>query len=408
MAIDEVFAAADYVRARRDGGDVDEIAAYAMACRADATRLERMVARIKRERDDAIETRDAARKAFDEVLQQRQDALAELKEARQIADALAAAHAESSRLRDETIETLQREIAALQQREAYVQQERECAAANAAMWYEQKDEAIDKLRVAFEERDAAVAERNKLRDTISIAYGERDSAITARNGARAEAERASRQCVETELRLGETMRRIWAALRCNGEWLPSINEMEARARMLCDAQADCVALAERAERERDRAAKAHAEAAGVVDRLGCRIVDLEAEVLCLQGERDRARAEIEEMRVELNSRMNEANESRRLARDLAEMTVSRDQAREWAESLRQRPTYEARTTPPTPEELAAHRTQHGGWWVLTSVGERPRLLRLGPDDAGGHAPDLVYVALADGLPCAWPVVEATT
>ena len=339
MAIDEMFDAAAYVRDRCKGGDVDELAAFALCCKADATRLGNMVDRIQRKLDAVIETRDAARKAFDEALQQRQDALAELKEARQMADAIAAAHAEASRLRDETIETLQREIAALQQREAYVQQERECAAANAAMWYEQKDEAIDRLRVAFEERDAAVAERNKLRDTI-----------TARNGARAEAERA--------------------------------------------------------ERERDRAAKAHVEAAGVVDRLGCRIVDLEAEVLCLQGERDRARAEIEEMRVELNSRMNEANESRRLARDLAEMTVSRDQAREWAESLRQRPTYEARTTPPTPEELAAHRTQHGGWWVLTSVGERPRLLRLGPDDAGGHAPDLVYVALADGLPCAWPVPAA--
>ena len=354
MAIDEMFDAAAYVRDRCKGGDVDELAAFALCCKADATRLGNMVDRIQRKLDAVIETRDAARKAFDEALQQRQDALAELKSARQMADAIAAAHAEASRLRDETIETLQREIAAerdrsksLNERVGFVENERDMAVGHARNLEAALEAARSRAGRAAEERDRAVRERDKLSNAISLAYGERDSAITARNGARAEAERA--------------------------------------------------------ERERDLAAKAHVEAAGVVDRLGCRIVDLEAEVLCLQGERDRARAEIEEMRVELNSRMNEANESRRLARDLAEMTVSRDRAREWAESLRQRPTYEARTTPPTPEELAAHRTQHGGWWVLTSVGERPRLLRLGPDDAGGHAPDLVYVALADGLPCAWPV-----
>ncbi len=364
--MDEVFDAAAYVRARCEGGDVEELAAFALCCKADATRLGNMVGRIQRERDGAIETRDAARKAFDEVLQQRQDALESATDACEHAARLS--------------------------------------------------KGIDEYRA---ERDRAVKERNELRDAISLARGERDSAITARNDARAEAERAARECVEARLELGEMQRRVWVALGCNGDWLPSVAEMEARAKMLIGARDEAIALAERAVQEREdfglrasaavaraeRAEKALADAAGVADRLGCRIVDLEAEVLCLQGERDRARAEIEEMRVELNSRVNEVNEARRLVRDLAEMTVSRDQIRDEAAMLRQRPTYEARTVAPTEEERGAHEAAGGLWLVRTNGGSFHVLKLWRGTLAIGVMPETCLPLGADGLPCAWPVVS---
>lgn len=367
--MDEVFDAADYVRARCEGGDLAELAAFALCCKADATRLGNMVNRIQRRLDAVTETRDAARKAFDEVLRQRQDALAELKAAQ-----------ESGAL--------------------------------------------------------AEMERNELRDAISLARGERDSAITARNDARAEAEKAARECVEARLELGEMQRRVWAALGCNGERLPNVDEMAARAMMLSGARDEAVSRAERAEHARDvnrnawatacqeredfglrasaavadaaRAEKARADAAGVAYRLGCRIVDLEADVLCLQGERDRARAEIEEMRVELNSRVNEVNEARRLVRDSAEMTVSRDQLRDEAAMLRQRPTYEARTAAPTPEELAAHDAAGGGWLVSWHDGQMLRAAVVWDSGVGGEWTDSARTWLpfgANGLPCAWPVAS---
>lgn len=366
--MDEVFDAAAYVRARCEGGDVEELAAFALCCKADATRLGNMVGRIQRERDGAIETRDAARKAFDEVLQQRQDALESATDACEHAARLS--------------------------------------------------KGIDEYRA---ERDRAVKERNELRDAISLARGERDSAITARNDARAEAERAARECVEARLELGEMQRRVWVALGCNGDWLPSVAEMEARAKMLIGARDEAIALAERAVQEREdfglrasaavaraeRAEKALADAAGVADRLGCRIVDLEAEVLCLQGERDRARAEIEEMRVELNSRVNEVNEARRLVRDLAEMTVSRDQLRDEAAMLRQRPTYEARTVAPTIAERSVHQEAGGAWLVcrIDSDGKLHSDVLIGWH--GWRWEGCFFVALdAERRPCAWPVPAA--
>jgi chromosome segregation ATPase len=378
--MDEVFDAAAYVRARCEGGDVEELAAFALCCKADATRLGNMVGRIQRKLDAVIETRDAARKAFDEVLQQRQDALAKL--------------------------TAEQESGAL------AEMERDRLAG-------EFDRLLALVVGAREERDRAVRERNELRDAISLARGERDSAITARNDARAEAEKAARECVEARLELGEMQRRVWAALGCNGDWLPSVAEMEARAKMLIGARDEAIALAERAVQEREdfglrasaavaraeRAEKALADAAGVADRLGCRIVDLEAEVLCLQGERDRARAEIEEMRVELNSRVNEVNEARRLVRDLAEMTVSRDQIRDEAAMLRQRPTYEARTVAPTEEERGAHEAAGGLWLVRTNGGSFHVLKLWRGTLAIGVMPETCLPLGADGLPCAWPVVS---
>ncbi len=144
----------------------------------------------------------------------------------------------------------------------------------------------------------------------------------------------------------------------------------------------------------------------MADRLGCRIVDLEAEVLCLQGERDRARAEIEEMRVELNSRVNEVNEARRLVRDLAEMTVSRDQLRDEAAMLRQRPTYEARTVAPTEEERGAHEAAGGLWLVRTNGGSFHVLKLWRGTLAIGVMPETWLPLGATGLPCAWPVVAS--
>jgi hypothetical protein len=342
---------------------------------------------------------DQSFEALDEVRGERDAALSELKTAEVMADALAASHAEASRLRDETIETLRCEIAALQQREAYVQQELSARA-----------------------------------DFVRVVEYERDSAITARNDARAEAEKAARECVEARLELGEMQRRVWAALGCN-------DEMVARAMMLSGARDEAVACAERAEHARDvnrnawatacqerdravqeredfglrasaavaraeRAEKALADAAGVADRLGCRIVDLEAEVLCLQGERDRARAEIEEMRVELNSRVNEVNEARRLVRDLAEMTVSRDQLRDEAAMLRQRPTYEARETAPTRAERQAHSKAGGAWLVSYLYGREEMRSEVLRGWEGALQDGTTYIALgADRLPCAWPVAS---
>jgi len=85
----------------------------------------------------------------------------------------------------------------------------------------------------------------------------------------------------------------------------------------------------------------------------------------------------------------------------------RDEARAERDALRDRPTYEARTTMPTPEELAAHDAAGGGWLVSWD-GERYRRAEVfwaGFDPSEWANAGLVWIAFdADGLPCAWPVV----
>lgn len=81
-----------------------------------------------------------------------------------------------------------------------------------------------------------------------------------------------------------------------------------------------------------------------------------------------------------------------------------------AEARRLREIIEGRTTPPTDEEIHAHRQVGAGWMVSTPRGRGP----AGPQfvdhsearDGGAPHGSLWWPLDADGRPCAWPTVPA--
>lgn len=82
----------------------------------------------------------------------------------------------------------------------------------------------------------------------------------------------------------------------------------------------------------------------------------------------------------------------------------RDEARTERDAALARPTYEARTVAPTPEECAVHRDA-GGIWYVTGCTTLSCAVVQSADDAPPWT--VRWVPLSrDGLPCAWPVPAA--
>lgn len=105
--------------------------------------------------------------------------------------------------------------------------------------------------------------------------------------------------------------------------------------------------------------------------------------------------------------MDEARDERDAAR---EAHRTRAEARAERDAALARPTYEARTTPPTLAEREAHQAAGGAWLVsrIDSDGKLHSDLLVGW--YGGCWEGCIFVALdAERRPCAWPVpaVEVT-
>ena len=116
-------------------------------------------------------------------------------------------------------------------------------------------------------------------------------------------------------------------------------------------------------------------------------------------QRDAARADVARLERELAEARTEAARSAAAAVDAAQVTAERDALRA---------ILEGRTTPPTPEEIAAHAgsAQCGVWlWV-----DRDGWVATGRMFAGLHQfePHVVrfWPLDAEGRPCAWPVTGA--
>ena len=83
----------------------------------------------------------------------------------------------------------------------------------------------------------------------------------------------------------------------------------------------------------------------------------------------------------------------------------RDEARAERDAALARPTYEARTTMPTPDERGAH-LRHGARW-LRATPHHVSITHLHRTESVEHLDGATWIALgADGLPCAWPVPSA--
>ena len=137
-----------------------------------------------------------------------------------------------------------------------------------------------------------------------------------------------------------------------------------------------------------KAARESAEDAAEVWRL-------RESVVALRAERDRAVQEREAFSLRLSAAEHARDENRNA---WAEACRERD-------ALRARPTYEARTVAPTPEELAAHEAA-GARWLRCGSGRASVVCVYRTTDTGSRD-GLLWLPLgADDLPCAWPVPSA--
>lgn len=167
------------------------------------------------------------------------------------------------------------------------------------------------------------------------------------------------------------------------------DEARARASMLAQDLA-------RVEAERDAAREALATAGKVTAQAVREREAFSLRLSAAERERDEARAALDL-----------ARESAREAREeIAQSLALVDEARAALDAALARPTYEARTVAPTPEELAAHDAAGGGWLVSWG-GERYRRATVfwsGFDPSEWTNAGHVWIAFdASGLPCAWPV-----
>ena len=110
---------------------------------------------------------------------------------------------------------------------------------------------------------------------------------------------------------------------------------------------------------------------------------------------DEARARVEAIAVERNAIISE----------LSQTTDAMMQARAGRDAALAPPTYEARTTMPTPEERGAH-LQHGARW-LRATPHHVSITHLHRTESIEHLDGATWLPLdASGLPCAWPVPAA--
>lgn len=155
-----------------------------------------------------------------------------------------------------------------------------------------------------------------------------------------------------------------------------------------------------AKRERNAAqaeAKAARESTEEAREL-LRIARDDAEMFARQRDEARSRAS---MLAQDLARAVEEREAFSLRASAAER--ERDEARAERDAALARPTYEARTVAPTPEEATAHEGSGAMWFVRTEGGGFRVLAIYGHTLALGVSVATWLPLGADGLPCAWPV-----
>lgn len=179
------------------------------------------------------------------------------------------------------------------------------------------------------------------------------------------------------------------------------DEMVATLRHERDAAlAECKAARQSVDEAKADAARLRAlveSAAGTAEvwRLRESVAALRADRARAEAERDRAVQEREAFSLRLSAAEHARDENRNA---WAEACRERD-------ALRDRPTYEARTVAPTPEERVAHEAA-GARWLRCGSGRASVVCVYRTTDTGSRD-GLLWIPIGpDGLPCAWPVPSA--
>lgn len=237
-------------------------------------------------------------------------------------------------------------------------------------------ESVDALRARAEraeaERDRAVQEREAFSLRLSAAERGRDEARAERD---ASDERWATVCRECDVALAErdavqALHAELVATRADFGHQRNITEDALRERDDARAALDLA---------RESAREAREEIAGALALV------------------DEARARVEAIAVERNA----------IVSELSQTTDAMMQARAERDALRDRPTYESRTTPPTLAEREAHQAAGGAWLVsrIDSDGKLYSDVLIGW--CGWRWEGCFFVALdAERRPCAWPVPSA--
>ena len=197
------------------------------------------------------------------------------------------------------------------------------------------------------------------------------------------------------------------------------DEMVATLRHERDAAlAECKAARQSVDEAKADAARLRALVESAADtaevwRLRESVAALRADRARAVAERDRAVQEREAFSLRLSAAERERDEARAaldLAREsarearaeIAQSLALVDEARAALDAALARPTYEARTTMPTPEERGAH-LRHGARW-LRATPHHVSITHLHRTESVEHLDGATWLPLGpDGLPCAWPV-----
>jgi len=179
------------------------------------------------------------------------------------------------------------------------------------------------------------------------------------------------------------------------------DEMVATLRHERDAAlAECKAARQSVDEAKADAARLRALVESAADtaevwRLRESVAALRADRARAVAERDRAVQEREAFSLRLSAAEHARDENRNA---WAEACRERD-------ALRDRPTYEARTVAPTPEERVAHEAA-GARWLRCGSGRASVVCVYRTTDTGSRD-GLLWIPIGpDGLPCAWPVPSA--
>ena len=212
-------------------------------------------------------------------------------------------------------------------------------------------------------------------------------------------------------RLAETR----AAATAADEMLATLRHERDAALAECKAARQSVDEA-KADAARLRALVESAADTAEVWRLRESVAALRADRARAVAERDRAVQERDEARsiAAMRDRALTAavQEREAFSLRLSAAEHARDENRNaWAEAcrerdaLRDRPTYEARTVAPTPEERVAHEAA-GARWLRCGSGRASVVCVYRTTDTGSRD-GLLWIPIGpDGLPCAWPVPSA--
>ena len=288
---------------------------------------------------------------------------------------------------------------------------------------------LAETRAALEAAEATVATLRTERDAAREALAAQDSAPDLDYPARAEVWRL-REVVEAlraraERAEAERDESMAAHDHTRAQWATVCRERDAAREALATAgKVTAQAVREReafslrlsaAERERDEA-RAERDASDERWATVCRECDvalaerdavqaLHAELVAIRADfrhqRDITEDALRE-RDDARAALDLARESAREAREeIAQSLALVDEARAALDAALARPTYEARTTMPTPDERGAH-LRHGARW-LRATPHHVAITHLHRTESVEHLDGATWLPLgADGLPCAWP------